>query len=311
MNNMTKLKLAGLLLAAGLAVSGMVAPGPAAPSSQGKFYLIGTGPAGPEHATLKAVETMKKADLVLCHPELAKKFQAYLRGKTVQDPWNELWFHQGKVWMQELPHLKPEERRAVLAEKTRQRDEFVRQLQAKLAEGKNIALLDGGDPTIYSRGFWLVEGLDEQQVEIIPGVGAATAAMAALKKSSTGGGARFVALSAPFGFFGQAQRDDLARDLSRYPGTLIFYMALGDLENLVATLKKHNPADLPVAVVYYAGYPEKEKIVQGALENIMDKLAQEKEQWMGMIVVGPCLEGPAFVLAQDGRPVSPSPGSAR
>jgi uroporphyrin-III C-methyltransferase len=295
---MTTLILAALLLVSGLAVSGGIAPGLAAPPSQGKFYLIGTGPAGPEHATLKAVETMKKADLILCHPELAQKFQAYLQDKKVQDPWKELWFHQGKVWMRELPDRKPEERRAVLAEKVRQRDEYVQQLKALLAQGKNIALLDGGDPTIYSRGFWLVEGLEEQQVEIIPGVGAATAAMAALKKSSTGAKTRFVALSAPFSFFGKEDRDDLARDLSRYPGTLIFYMGLGEIENLVATLKKHNPADLPVAVVYYAGYPEKEKVVQGALENILAKLAQEKEQWMGMIIVGRSLEGPAFSLGE-------------
>ena len=57
----------------------------------GKFYLVGLGPAGPEHATLKALETIKKADLILCHPELAEPFQAYLQGKKVFDPWKDLW----------------------------------------------------------------------------------------------------------------------------------------------------------------------------------------------------------------------------
>ena len=64
---------------------------------------------------------------------------------------------------------------------------------------------------------------------------------------------------------------------------------------MVETLKKYNPADLPIAVVYYAGYPEKEKVVKGTLTDIMSKV-DEKEKWMGMIIVGKSLTGPHFVL---------------
>ncbi len=208
----TKLQLLGLILAAGLIVALGTLPASAAPLGQGKFSVIGTGPAGPEHATLKALETMKKADLVLCHPELAKKFQTYLKGKKVEDPWQELWFHQGKVWMKELPRLNPEERQAVLKEKVRQRDEYVKKIRAFLSQGKKVALLDGGDPTVYSRACWLLEGLDDGQVEVIPGVGAASASMAALKRASTGSGARFVAQTAPFSFFG-------TKAMTTLPGT--------------------------------------------------------------------------------------------
>ncbi len=272
-------------------------PGSAAPQEPGTFSVIGTGPAGPELATLKAIETMKKADLVLTHPELAKKFSAYLKDKKVEDPWKELWVHQGIIWMKDLHLFKPEERQAVVAKKTRERDEYVKKLKAILAQGKNVALLDGGDPTIYSRAFWLVEGMEEEQVEIIPGVGALAASMAALKKSSTGGGARFVAQTAPFAFFGKNDRDDLARNLSRYPGTLAFYMGLAEMAKLVNSLKKYNPGTLPVSVVYNAGYPRKEKVVKGTLDNIMAKIALEPEKWLGMIIVGQCLEGSAFTLS--------------
>jgi uroporphyrin-III C-methyltransferase len=308
---MTKLKCVWLILVPCFLLFGGKSPGMAAPPAPGKFYVIGTGPAGPEHATLKALETMKKADLVLCHPEMAKKFQAYLKGKKVQDPWKELWFYQGKVWMKVLHLFKPEKRRAIVAEKMRQRDEYVKQLKVILAQGKKVALLDGGDPTVYSRAFWLLEGLDEDQVEIIPGVGAMTAALAALKKSSTGAGARFVAQTAPFAFFGKSDRDDLARDLSRHPGTLVFYMGLTEIDNLVNALKKYNPGDLPVAVVYYAGYPQKEKVVKGTLDNILARIAPEKEKWMGMIIVGRCLEGPAFSLSEEIKGSPPSPRGVR
>jgi uroporphyrin-III C-methyltransferase len=295
---MARGKVAQLILMMTLLCCFGVISSPAASAGSGTFYVVGTGPGDPKHITIKALETIKNADLVLCSAESAKQWQEILQGKKVEDPWKELWFYQGKVWMKDLSTFKPEERPRIVAEKKRERDAYVKNLKALLAQGKNVALLDSGDPTVFSRAFWLLEGVDENQVEIIPGVGAMTAAMAALKKASTGGGARFVAQTAPFAFFGQNDRDDLARDLSRQPGTLVFYMGLTQIANLVDALKKFNPGDLPVAVVYYAGYPQKEKIVKGTLDTILANIAPEKEKWMGMIIVGRSLTGPNFTLSE-------------
>jgi uroporphyrin-III C-methyltransferase len=295
---MTMLRTIWLIMVVGLTFILNVAPDAGAAPPQGRLFVVSTGPGDPQHITVKALETIKMADLVLCSPWSAKSLPEVLQGKKVEDPWQELWFYQGKPWMKELATFKPEERSKIVAEKKRQRDEYVKHLKALLAQGKKVALLDGGDPTVYSRAFWLLEGLDEDQVEIIPGVGAMTAAMAALKKASTGGGARFVAQTAPFAFFGKSDRDDLARDLSRQPGTLVFYMGLTEIGKIVDALKKFNPGDLPVAVVYYAGYPQKEKVVKGTLDTILAQVAPEKEKWMGMIIVGRCLTGPNFMLSE-------------
>lgn len=295
---MTKGKLAKLIfITVLLFLFGMIFS-VAVSAGSGTLYVVSTGPGDPQHITVKALETIKNADLVLGSPHSTKPLQEVLQGKKVEDPWKELWFHQGKPWMKDLATFKPEDRQKIVAEKKRQRDEYVKGLKALLGQGQKVALLDGGDPTVFSRAFWLLEGLDEDQVEIIPGVGAMTAAMAALKKASTGGGARFVAQTAPFSFFGKSDRDDLARDLSRQPGTLVFYMGLTEIGKIVDALKKFNPGDLPVAVVYYAGYPQKEKVVKGTLDNILAKIAPEKEKWMGMIIVGRCLTGPNFILSE-------------
>ncbi|HAY21394.1 MAG TPA: tetrapyrrole methylase, partial [Desulfobacterales bacterium] len=37
-----------------------------------------------------------------------------------------------------------------------------------------------------------------------------------------------------------------------------------------------------------------EKIVKGTLKNIQEKLAAEKEEFMGLIIVGRCLDGARF-----------------
>ncbi|MFZ5448974.1 MAG: SAM-dependent methyltransferase [Thermodesulfobacteriota bacterium] len=291
--NWTKQILIAILFCLGAVISSV-----AASAGSGTLYVVSTGPGDPKHITVKALETIKNADLVLGGPESAKQLQEILQGKKVEDPWKELWMYQGKVWMKDLSTFPPEERPKIVAQKKRERDEYVKNLKALLAQGKKVALLDGGDPTVFSRAFWLMEGLDESQVEIIPGVGAMTAAMAALKKASTGGGARFVAQTAPFAFFGKNDRDDLAREFSRQPGTLVFYMGLTQIADIVNALKKFNPGDLPVAVVYYAGYPQKEKVVKGTLDTILAKIAPEKEKWMGMIIVGRSLTGPNFVLSE-------------
>jgi siroheme synthase len=293
---MSKVKLSWVLLIAGFLSATGMAYGMAPPTGPGKLSLVSTGPGDPKYLTLQAIETMQKADLVLANPEVEKRLAKYLEGKKVEDPWKDLWMHQGKIWMKDLESYKPEERPAIVAEKSKQRDEYVKNLKEILAQGKNIVVLDGGDPTVYSRGFWLLEGLSDDQIEIVPGVGAMTASLSALKRSSTGAGARYVVQTAPFNFFGKSDHDDLARDLSRYPGTLVFYMGLAKLGNLVDTLKKYNQTDLPIAVVLHAGYPEKERVVKGTLNDIMAKMAEEKEKWMGMIIVGKSLTGPPFAL---------------
>jgi siroheme synthase len=273
-----------------------LAYGMASAPNPGKLTLVGTGPGDPKYLTLQAIESMQQADVVLANPEMAKKFAKYLEGKKVEDPWRELWMHQGKIWMKDLETYPPEERAAIVQAKSAQRDEYVKILKTVLAQGKNIVVLDGGDPTVYSRGFWLLEGLNDNQIEIVPGIGAMTASMAALKRTSSGAGARYVMQTAPFSFFGKQDREDLARDLSRYPGTLVFYMGLAQLGDLVDILKKYQQPDLPVAIVFNAGYPEKERVVKGTLSDIMAKLAEEKEKWMGMIIIGKCLTDPPFKL---------------
>lgn len=293
---MVKVKPNWLIVLMVYFITASLAYGMASPASQGKLFLVGTGPGDPKYLTIQAIESMQQADLVLANQEMAKKFSKYLEAKKVEDPWKELWMHQGKIWMKDLETYPPEERAAIVAAKSKQRDEYVKSLKEILAQGKNIVVLDGGDPTVYSRGFWLLEGLDDNQIEIVPGVGAMTASMAALKRTSSGAGARYVLQTAPFSFFGKKDHDDLPRDLSKYPGTLVFYMGLAQLGDLVNTLKKFNQPDLPIAVVFHAGYPEKERIVKGTLDDIMARLADEKEKWMGMIVVGRCLTGPPFKL---------------
>ncbi|MBW1918387.1 MAG: tetrapyrrole methylase [Deltaproteobacteria bacterium] len=262
----------------------------------GTFYVVGTGPAGPEYATLRTLEVIKEADFILCNDKMKQRFQAYLKGKPIlADPWKGMWDYHGKPW-EELSKMKREKKLAFQKERIRIRDEIVRHIKEKLAQGKTVVLLDSGDPCLFGPSHWFIEGFDPQQVEIIPGVGAFSAAMAALKKSSIPAyDTHFVMQTSPFFITGKKDKGAaVIKDLAKYPITMVFYMGLKELPNLIPLIKKYHPGDLPVAVVYNAGYPDKEKVVKGTLDTIVDKVAGEKEKWNGLIIVGRCLEGQPY-----------------
>ena len=258
-------------------------------TGRGKFYVIGMGPAGPEHATYKAIECIKDADVILCSDDMSERFSTYLKGKTLLgNPWRGKFKYNWK----DLEELGPREKKACQEERIRFWDETVVKIRSEMAKGKNVAILDSGDPGVFGPSHRIIEGFEEDELEIIPGLGCFQAAMAALKKSSIPAyDTRFVMLTAPFFLLGRPENENILADLSKYPITMAFYMALKHADSLIAKLKKYYALDLPVAVVYNAGYPKKEKVIKGTLGTILDDIKSEKENWLGMIIVGRCLEG--------------------
>ena len=263
---------------------------PQEPKGPAKCYVIGTGPAGPEHATVKAIECIRKSDVIFCSEDVRERFAKHLEGKTILgNPWRGNFQHKDS---QKLEAAGPEAKQAYREERFRFWDETAARIRQEVAQGKTVAILDSGDPCVFGPSHRIIEGLREDEFEIIPGLGCFQASMAALKKSSIPAyDTRFVMLTAPRFLLGRPEDETILRDLSQYPVTIGFYMALKRADTLMAALGKYYPADLPVAVVYYAGDPEKEKIIKGTLATILDGIKAEGENWMGMIIVGRCLEG--------------------
>ena len=276
-----------LLLAAGIASAAGTAVIP------GKFYVVGTGPAGPELATVRALEVIQAADFIVCDKDMQKRFPEQLRGKPIlADPWKGMFDYKGKSW-DKLPKLSPKEKKAFQTERIKIREDLVRRIKEKLAQGKTVALLDSGDPCLFGPSHWFIEGFEPEQVEIVPGVGAFSAAMAALKKSSIPAyDTQFVLQTSPHFLTGSG--NEVFNDLKKHPATLVFYMGLKEINRIMPLLKKAYSADLPVAVVYNAGSRDKEKVVKGTLDTIAAKIAGEKESFLGLIIVGRCLEGKPY-----------------
>ena len=273
-----------------------LAPSQASPWGRGHFYVIGTGPAGPRTATLQALDTIKQMDVIISSDKHAKLFAEYINNKSVLfDPWTGFWDYKGKSYRK----LSKEEAAKFKVERFRIRDERVEQIKLLLAEGKNVGLLDSGNPCLFGPSHWYVEYFDSEDLVIIPGMGCDAAAMAALGKSTIPAhDIRFVMQTSPMFLMDYEMKDiQILKDLAKYPVTMIQYMAIGKSEKLFATLGKVYPADMPCAVVYWAGYPDRQRVVRGTVADMGDKLAADKEKFMGLLFIGRFLEGKPYEAA--------------
>ncbi|MGD2245773.1 MAG: SAM-dependent methyltransferase [Candidatus Aminicenantes bacterium] len=265
--------------------------------NRGTFYVIGTGPAGPQLATLQALETIKQMDMLAAPSELLELFDDYTGNKPVLfDPLKGLYDYKGKFFRQ----LSGEEMIDFKKERLRLRKERVELIKSRLDKGQNIGLLDSGNPCLFAPGQWYAEQFDPQDLVIIPGMGSDAAAMAALAKSVIPAfDTRFVIQTSPVYLINRQNMSDLQmlKDISEYPNTMILYMAVGMPERLFSILAKIYPPDMPCAVVYWAGFPDRQRIIRGTITDMGQKLLKEEEKYMGLLLIGRFLEGKPYDAA--------------
>ena len=285
-----------LVIAVMVALALSLSPSQVAAWGRGHFYVIGTGPAGPQMATLQALNTIKRMDVIISSDKHAKLFAEYIDNKSVLfDPWTGFWDYKGKSYRK----LSKEETARFKVERFRIRDKRVEQIKLLLAEGKDVGLLDSGNPCLFGPSHWYVESFDPDDLVIIPGLGCDAAAMAALGKSTIPAhDTRFVMQTAPFFLTDRAMQDrQIMKELGKYATTMILYMALSEPKKLFAALGEALPSDMPCAVVYWAGYPDRQRIVRGTVADMGEKLAADKEKFMGLLFIGRFLEGKPYEAA--------------
>ncbi len=271
---------------------------PAEAGKRGKLYVIGLGPAGPQTATLQALQTIKRMDALVSPPRHLKPFAEYIGDTPVWfDHLSGLWDYRG-VFFTKLDAADLEKFKAERARLTKER---LARINAFLAQGKNLGMLEGGNPCVFSSSHWYIERMNPADVVIIPGMGSAAAAMAALGKSTIPAyGSRFLLQTAPFVLGDKSMGLGRAfAGLAPFQPTMVFYMALKHQAELFAQLRTAFPADTPCAVVFWAGYPGKQRVLKGTIASMPALLARKKERYMGILFVGRFLEGKPYLAAED------------
>ena len=157
-------------------------------------------------------------------------------------------------------------------------------------EGKRVVRLKGGDPFVFGRGGEEAEALAAAGVpfEVVPGVTAGVAAPAYAGIPATH---RDEASAVAFvtGHEDPA-KEDSALDwaaLARFPGTLVFYMGIKNLEVIAERLTAAGrPPEEPAAVVARGTLPD-QRTVTGTLADIAGRVADAGIRPPAITLIGP------------------------
>jgi uroporphyrinogen III methyltransferase/synthase len=208
----------------------------------GYVYLVGAGPGHSGLLTLRGLECLQQADVVLYDKLVPRGLLEHVpNGAT-------------RMCVTELGPCHTE------------RHVPVQETMIELArQGKRVVRLKGGDPFLFGRGGEEAEALVQAGVpfEVVPGVTAALGAAACAGMPLTH---RLHASAVAF-LTGHEKpgKPESALDwsaLARFPGTLVIYMGMSRLAQIVPALIEHGkPANTPAAVVQWASTGEQHTVV--------------------------------------------------
>ncbi|GAA1473896.1 precorrin-4 C(11)-methyltransferase [Corynebacterium felinum] len=186
-------------------------------------------------------------------------------------------------------------------------DEITATIVKAHAEGKDVARLHSGDPSIYSAVAEQARRLTAAGIdyEIVPGVASFSAAAAVLGHELTVPtvGQTVILTRVSGRASAMPEGEDLAT-LGTSKATLCIHLAAHDIDRVVAELLPNYGADCPTAVVAYASRPE-QQIVRGTLSDIAQKVKDAGISRTAVIVVGAVLGAEGFpdsFLYSDDRP---------
>ena len=255
-------------------------------SKKGSFYLVGMGAGDPDLATIRAMKVVEEADLIYCHDSLKERFSHILDNKEVIIPpeYGWIWYGYGK---RESDFQGKELERFLVCKKVR--GQIIVRVRQAIKEGKKIAILDHGDPLVYGPWVWVLEEFADLKPTVIPGISSFNAASAILKKEVTSGkNTKSVILTTPdVAEWLERNAFDMDRVASHQVTMVIFMPSYNtELKNLAAKLSAYYPRETPIALVVYAGFKEKERVIQGTLDNIVEKVGNEKLPFEHLMYVG-------------------------
>lgn len=265
-----------------------------ATANTGTYHLVGVGPGDPDLMTIRAVETIRRADVIFCNPRHAENLKTVLDGKNVHlNHWGRMPFY-GLT----LEQVAPEDREEFVRI-TKLRDAFIERVREYAAHGKMIVVLDGGDPMIYGPYTWTLEEFADLDPEVVPGLSAFNAANAALKKSVTNSPiSKSVTLTATDKF----GRTDSIEMLSRQRNSMVLFTMRDRFESFITALLTNYPRDTPLAVVRHAGQRARESVVVTTLDKAFEAIEADDLRSEYLIYVGEFL---AFRYAEHAEPIKP------
>ena len=222
-------------------------------------YFIGAGPGDPDLLTIKGKKIIDRADVIIYAGSLVNK-------EILKDAKADAAIYNSAAMTLE---------------------EVLAVMQKAEADGLVTARVHTGDPSVFGAHREQMDALKQLGIpyEVIPGVSSFVAAAAALKKEYTlPGVSQTVILTRMEGRTAMPPKESI-RDLARHNATMVIFLGVGMIDRLATELMQEYRPDTPAAVVYKASW-ENQKIVQGTLSDIAQKVTDAGIKKTALIVVG-------------------------
>ncbi|KAB1157389.1 MULTISPECIES: uroporphyrinogen-III C-methyltransferase [Tenacibaculum] len=228
-----------------------------------KLTVVGAGPGDVELITLKAINALKQADVVLYDALVNNDLLKYV------NPNAEIIF-VGK-------------RRGCYRYQQEQINELI---VARGHSHGHVVRLKGGDPFIFGRGAEEMEyaakfGL---QTDVVPGISSSLAVPAYqnIPLTKRGSSESFWVIT------GTTKKHQISSDVAlaaKSNATVVILMGMGKLSEIIQLFQKEKKHDLPVAIIQNGTTPQ-EKIGIGTVNTIEQVVAKNKLSNPAIIVLG-------------------------
>jgi uroporphyrin-III C-methyltransferase / precorrin-2 dehydrogenase / sirohydrochlorin ferrochelatase len=230
----------------------------------GEVVLVGAGPGDPGLLTLRALRALQNADVVLYDRLVSNEIVDLARRDAER-------IYVGKA-----------------AGNAHVSQEGINDLLVKLAlQGKRVCRLKGGDPFIFGRGGEELEALAAHGIrfEVVPGITAAAgcAAYAGIPLTHRDHAQSLTLVTGHC----KGETDKVDWDLLARPGqTVVFYMGLGHLENILTQLTVRGVPGTRSAAIIEQGTQATQRVVTGTLEDLANKAREANIESPALLIVG-------------------------
>ncbi|WP_236975761.1 uroporphyrinogen-III C-methyltransferase [Membranihabitans maritimus] len=227
-----------------------------------RLSLVGGGPGDPKLITLKAIETLEKADIILFDALVNNSLLDY--AKNAQ----KIFVGKRRGWSR---YTQPE----------------INRLIVKMANKfGHVVRLKGGDPMVFGRAQDEIAYAEKHGlvVDVVPGISSYSgiAAYNQVPITSRGVSQGFWVLTAT------NSRGELSSDIAiaaQSSSNILILMGTRKLPQIVEKFKSFHGEDYPIALVQNGTTPN-EKVVVGKLSNIEESVKKHRISNPAVIIIG-------------------------
>lgn len=222
-------------------------------------YFVGAGAGDPELLTIKGKRLIDNADVII---------------------------YAGSLVNPNI--LKDVKRDCVICDSAKMTLEEVLDVMLEAEQGNKMTVrVHTGDASIYGAIREQLDGLDKLGIkhEVVPGVSSFLAAAASMQKEYTLPNVTQTVILTRMEGRTSVPALESVEELAKHRATMIFFLSVGMIDELVQKLKTSYPETTPIAVVYKASWPD-EKIVIGTLNDIAEKVKAAGIKKTALVTVG-------------------------